>query len=130
MTNWKITGKWIKKGRMTTKDQTIAAKNIGAAWERAIGLMKGAAEIRCEATQSSVTRNVRTKTSGTTDEEASGTIEEVVEQGLDAIASPKGREAAAKRRESGAKPNLFVEKAKEPEKKNPFLKNSKRKAST
>lgn len=113
MTNWKITGKWIKKGRMTTKDQVIAAKNIGAAWERAIGLMKGAAEIRCEATQASVTRNVRTKTSGTTEEDRPA-IEEVVEQA----------------QESGAKPNLFVEKAKEPEKKNLFLKDPKRKAST
>lgn len=113
MANWKITGKWIKKGRMTTKDQTIAAKNIGAAWERAIGLMKGAAEIRCEATQSSVTRNVRTKTSGTTEE-----VVEHAQERLDA------------QEQSDAKPNLFVEKAKEPEKKNPFLKNSKRKAST
>lgn len=101
MTNWEITGKWIKKGQMTTKTQVIAARNLDAAWTRALDLLKGAAEIRCQGTQANVTTNVKTRTTGAQEPED----------------APEG----------DAKANVFVEKA---AKKNPFLKNPQRKASS
>jgi hypothetical protein len=104
MPNWEITGKWIKRGAMTTKTQVIAASNLEKAWERAMGLFPDAAELRCEATKAGVSRNVKVRSTGNEEPDS----------------EPVKQDDA-----NGTKPNVFLQKAK----KNPFLEKAKKQSS-